>query len=93
MYPPCLRADRSTATLRFARNKGGAWNGAPRSGEGCGIVLRSPHDTEPDVVVDDVGRVSVAHRSTAVEGVVGPAAAAQHTVQTSRESCGVGHAS
>ena len=72
--PPCLRADRSTATLRFARNKGGSRNRPLRS-EGRGIVpekmeLRSPHDTEADAVEDDVGRVVAALRRAAVDGVV-----------------------
>ena len=42
---------------------------------------RRTHDTEPDVVVDVVGRVVVALRRAAVVGVVVPVAAAQQTVQ------------
>ncbi len=90
--PPCLRADRSAATLRFARNKGGAWNRALCC-EGRGIVLWIPHDTEPDEVVDAAGRAEVAPRRAAVAGVVVPDAAAQQTVITSRGPCRVGHAS
>ena len=54
--------------------------------------LRSPHDTEPEVAVDVVGRVVVALRRAAVVGGADAAAAAQQTVRTSRGSCGVGHA-
>ena len=57
------------------------------------MELRSPHDTEPDEVVEVDGRVVVALRRAAVVGVEAPAAAAQQTVRTSRRSCGVGHAS
>ena len=90
---PCLRADRSAATLRFARNKGGAWNGAPRGGEGCGLVLRSPHNTEPDAAADGARSVADAPRRAVLVEVDEPAAAAQQTVRPSRGSCGVGHAS
>ena len=69
--PPCLRADRSTATLRFARNKGGSRNRPLRS-EGCGVVLRSPRDTEAAAADDGVGREVVALRATAVAGDVAP---------------------
>ncbi len=59
-------------------------------GEGCGIVLRSPHDTEPAVAVAEaVGRVVVALRRAAGVGGVVPDAAAQQTVRTSRGPCGV----
>ncbi len=61
-------------------------------GEGCGIVLRIPHDTEPDVDADDVGREAEAPRRAAAVGVAVPVAAAQQTVRASRGSCGVGHA-
>ena len=57
------------------------------------MKLRSPHDTEPEDVVDDVGRVVEALRRAAAAGDVVPAAAAQQTGRTSRGSCGVGHAS
>ena len=57
------------------------------------MELRSPHDTEPDAVVDAAGREVVALRRAAVVGKVAPAAAAQQTVRASRGSCGVGHAS
>ena len=57
------------------------------------MELRSPHDTEADVVVDAVGRVDDAPRRAAVVGAAVPVAAAQQTVRTSRGSCGVGHAS
>ena len=54
--------------------------------------LRSPRDTEPDVV-DDEGRADVvAPRRAAVVGVVVPEAAAQQTVRTRLGSCGVCHA-
>ena len=56
------------------------------------MELRSPHDTEPEVVVDEVGRVVDAPRRAAEVGDVAPEAAAQQTVRTSRGSCGVGHA-
>ena len=62
--------------------------------EGCGLVLRIPHDAEADVVADAVavGRVVVApRRADVVEGAA-PAAAALQTDRTSRGSCGVGHA-
>ena len=71
----------------------GRWKVLIRS-EGCGLVLRSPHDTEPDDFEEVVGREVVeALRRAAAVGVVAPAAAAQQTVRTSRRSCGVGHAS
>ncbi len=57
------------------------------------MKLRSPHDTEPDAVVEVVGRVVVALRRAAAVGAVVPAAAAQQTGRASRGSCGVGHAS
>ena len=57
------------------------------------MELRSPHDTEPDVVVDVARRGVAALRRAAAVGVVAPAAAAQQTVRASRGSCGVGHAS
>ena len=63
-------------------------------GEAWWYELRIPHDAEPDVAVDVVGRVDVvALRRAAAEGVVEPVAAAQQTRRTSRGSCGVGHAS
>ena len=46
------------------------------------MELRSPHDTEPDVVVAVDGRVVVALRRAAEDGVVVPDAAAQQTVGT-----------
>ena len=57
------------------------------------MELRSPHDTEAEVVVDVAGREVVALRRAAVVGGVVPVAAAQQTGRTSRGSCGVGHAS
>ena len=57
------------------------------------MELRSPHDTEPEAVADEVGRGAEALRRAAVDGDVEPVAAAQQTVRTSRGSCGVGHAS
>ena len=54
--------------------------------------LRSPRDTEPDEVDDDVGRAAVALRRAAEAGAVAPVAAAQQTGRASRGSCGVGHA-
>ena len=62
-------------------------------GEGCGIVLRIPHDTEADGVDDAARRDADAPRRAAFAGLVEPVAAAQQTVRTSRGSCGVGHAS
>ena len=56
------------------------------------MELRSPHDTEPEAVADEVGRGAEALRRAAVDGDVEPVAAAQQTVRTSRGSCGVGHA-
>ena len=54
------------------------------------MKLRSPHDTEPDVVVGVVGRdADAALRRAAVAGVAAPAAAAQQTGRTSRGPCGV----
>jgi hypothetical protein len=73
--------------------------GRPICGEGWGLFpekweLRSPHDTEPvGDVVDDVGRVEVAHRGAAFAGGAVPVAAAQHTARPSRGSCGICHAS
>ena len=102
--PPCLRADRSAATLRFARNEGGAWNGAPAAAKAADssqrkwkikngkMKLRSPHDTEPDAVADVVGRDVDALRRAAGVGVAEPVAAAQQTGRPSRGPCGVGHA-
>ena len=55
--------------------------------------LRSPRDTEADVVADAAGRAVDALRRAADAGVVGPDAAAQQTVRTSRGSCGICHAS
>ena len=46
------------------------------------MELRSPHDTEPEAGVDVVGRVAVALRRAAEDGVVVPDAAAQQTVGT-----------
>ena len=63
---------------------GSAWRSLQEKRE-----LRSPHDTEPEVVVDVVGRVVEALRRAAVAGVVVPAAAAQQTVRPGRGSCGV----
>ena len=57
------------------------------------MELRSPHDTETDDVVDDVGRAVAAPRRAAAAGVAVPVAAAPQTVRASRGSCGVGHAS
>ena len=44
--------------------------------------LRSPDGTEPEAGVDVVGRVAVALRRAAEDGVVVPDAAAQQTVGT-----------
>ena len=60
--------------------------------EGCGLVLRSPRDTEPDIVVGAVRVAGAALRRAAISGEEAPAAAAGQTVRTSRRSCGVGHA-
>ena len=57
--------------------------------EGCGLVLRSPRDTEAVVVAVLVGPIVAAIRRAAAEGVAGPAAAALHTVGPSRRSCWV----
>ena len=56
------------------------------------MELRSPHDTEPEAVADEVGRGAEALRRAAVDGDVEPVAAAQQTVRTSRGSCGIVHA-
>ena len=56
------------------------------------MELRSPHDTEPEAVADEVGRGDEALRRAAVDGDVEPVAAAQQTVRTSRGSCGIVHA-
>ena len=64
-----------------------------RRSEGWGLVLRSPHDTEPAAVAAAVGRADVALRRAAEVGVGAPEAVAQQTVRASRGSCGVGHAS
>ena len=57
------------------------------------MKLRSPHDTEADVVADAVELAAFALRRAADVGGAEPAAAAQQTVCSSRGSCGVGHAS
>ena len=54
----------------------GRWKVLIRS-DSCGLVLRSPHDTEPDAVVDGDGRAAAALRRAAADGVVVPDAAAQ----------------
>ena len=56
------------------------------------MELRSPHDTEADAVVNDVGRAADAPRRAAEVGVAAPVAAAQQTARTCRGPCGVGHA-
>ena len=48
----------------------------PLRGEGGGLVLRSPHDTEADVAVAADGRAEGALRRAAVVGVEVPVAAA-----------------
>ena len=54
------------------------------------MELRSPRDTEA-VEGEAAGRADVAPRRAAVGGVAEPVAAAQHTVRTSRGSCGIDH--
>lgn len=56
------------------------------------MKLRSPHDTEPDVEVDAVGRAAEALRRAAAVGAEAPDAAAPQTGRPSRGPCGVGHA-
>ena len=56
------------------------------------MELRSPRDTEADVVEDAAGRGAAALRRAADVGAAVPAAAAQQTGRTSRGSCGVCHA-
>ena len=68
----------------------GRWKVLIRS-EGCGLVLRSPRDTEAVADVDVVGRVDVALRRAA-EVVVVPAAAAQQTTRARHRPGGVNHA-
>ena len=70
----------------------GRWKVLIRS-EGCGLVLRSPHDTEPVVEADVVGQEVAALRRAAVVGDAAPDAATQRTSRASRGACGVGHAS
>jgi hypothetical protein len=61
-------------------------------GEGCGIVLRIPHDTEAGVVVEADGLAGGAQRRAAKVGDVVQRAAAHQTDRPGRGSCGVGHA-
>ena len=82
----------SAESLAFT---GAGFTGADKLGigEGCGIVLWIPHDTEADGVDDAARRDADAPRRAAFAGLIEPVAAAQQTVRTSRGSCGVGHAS
>ena len=61
-------------------------------GEGCGIVLRIPHDTEAGVVVEADGLAGGAQRRAGKVGDVVQRTAAHQTDRPSRGSCGVGHA-
>ena len=61
-------------------------------GEGCGIVLRIPHDTKAGVVVKADGLAGGAQRRAAKVGDAVPRTAAHQTDRPSRGSCGVGHA-
>ena len=70
----------------------GRWKVLIRS-EGCGLVLRIPHDAEPETAADAARVVGEAQRATAAAGVAAPRAAAQQTVRASVRSCGVCHAS
>ena len=69
----------------------GRWKVLIRS-DSCGLVLRSPHDTEAEAAVDVDGRVAGAHRRAAVEGAASPDAAAQQTTRARNRPGGVNHA-
>ena len=90
LQPTAFVATKPWRTPRFGEVKRKKRKGKIKNGK---MKLRSPHDTEPDVEVDAVGREEVeAPRRAARVGEEVPAAAAQQTVRTSRGSCGVGHA-
>ena len=61
--------------------------------EGCGLVLRIPHDAEAEVVEGAARGKVEALRATAMVGVAVPTAAAQQTIRTRPGPCGVCHAS
>ena len=85
----------SAAKAEDLSKRNGKWKQAPLRCLQEKIELRSPHDTEPDVVdaADVAGRAVVAPRRAAAVGAAAPAAAARQTVGTCRRSCGVCHAS
>ena len=89
----CVRSAESLA-CRGAGFTCAGFTGADKLGigEGCGIVLRIPHDTEAGVVVEADGLAGGAQRRAAKVGDVVPRAAAHQTDRPSRGSCGVGHA-
>ena len=74
--------------------RGAGFTGADKLGigEGCGIVLRIPHDTEAGVVVEADGLAGGAQRRAAKVGDVVTRTAAHQTDRPCRGSCGVGHA-
>ena len=90
LQPAAFVATKPWRTPRFGEVKRKKRKWKIKNGK---MELRSPHDTEPEVAVDGVGRVAAAVEGTAVVGVVVPAAAAPQTERASRGSCGVGHAS
>ena len=90
LQPAAFVATKPWRTPRFGEVKMKKRNWKIKTGK---MELRSPHDTEPDEVVDAAGRAAVALRRAADDGAAVPVAAAQQTVRTSRRSCGVGHAS
>ncbi len=91
LQPAAFVATKPWRTPRFGEVKRKKRKWKIKNGK---MELRSPHDTEPEVVEDAnvAGRGAAALRRAAVEGVVVPAAAAQQTVRASRGSCGVCHA-
>ncbi len=86
LQPAAFVATKPWQTPRFGEVKRKKRKWKIKNGK---MELRSPHDTEPDVVADVAGRAEGAPRRAAVVGVAGPDAAAQQTVRTSRGSCGV----
>ena len=89
LQPAAFVATKPWRTPRFGEVKRKKRKWKIKNGK---MELRSPHDTEPEAVADEVGRGAEALRRAAVDGDVETVAAAQQTVRTSRGSCGVGHA-
>ena len=93
LQPTAFVAPKPWRTPRFGKVKMKKRKWKIKNGK---MELRSPRDTEPEAVADEVGGVAgravAALRRAAAEGVVAPVAAAQQTVRPSRGPCGVGHA-